>query len=59
MAQITRDTLSGRTEADVSHRISELLLSAGHDTADFAIVGFRPELRQPAPRARPAGHPAR
>jgi len=47
MAQITRETLSGRTEADVSHRISELLLAAGHDTADFAIVGSGPNSASP------------
>jgi Xaa-Pro aminopeptidase len=47
MAQITGETLSGRTEADVSHRISELLLEAGHDTADFAIVGSGPNSASP------------
>lgn len=47
MAHITRETLSGRTEADVSHRISELLLAAGHDTADFAIVGSGPNSASP------------
>jgi Xaa-Pro aminopeptidase len=47
MAQITRETLAGRTEADVSHRISELLLAAGHDTADFAIVGSGPNSASP------------
>ena len=47
MAQITRETLSGRTEADVSHRISELLLAAGHDTADFAIVASGPNSASP------------
>ena len=47
MAQITGETLSGRTEADVSHRISELLLAAGHDTADFAIVGSGPNAASP------------
>jgi len=47
MAHITRETLSGRTEADVSHRISELLLTAGHDTADFAIVASGPHSASP------------
>ncbi len=47
MTQITRDTLSGHTEADVSHRVSELLLSAGHDTADFAIVASGPNSASP------------
>jgi len=47
MAQITGERLSGRTEAEVSHRISELLLAAGHDTADFAIVGSGPNSASP------------
>ena len=47
MGQITAETLSGRTEAEVSHRISELLLEAGHDTADFAIVGSGPNAASP------------
>ena len=47
MAQITAEALSGRTEAEVSHRISELLLAAGHDTADFAIVGSGPNSASP------------
>ena len=38
MLAITAERLSGRTEAEVSRRILELLLEAGHDTADFAIV---------------------
>jgi Xaa-Pro aminopeptidase len=47
MAEITAETLSGRTEAEVSHRVSELLLAAGHDTADFAIVGSGPNSASP------------
>lgn len=47
MAQITGETLSGRTEAEVSRRISELLLAAGHDSADFAIVGSGPNSASP------------
>jgi Xaa-Pro aminopeptidase len=39
MEMITAQPLSGRTEAEVSGRIRELLLEAGHQTADFAIVG--------------------
>jgi Xaa-Pro aminopeptidase len=31
----------------VSHRVSELLLAAGHDTADFAIVGSGPNSASP------------
>jgi Xaa-Pro aminopeptidase len=38
MDQVTAEQLSGRTEAEVSRRINELLLGAGHQTADFAIV---------------------
>lgn len=47
MAAITAERLSGRTEAEVSHRIRELLLSAGHETADFAIVGSGPNSASP------------
>jgi Xaa-Pro aminopeptidase len=47
MGQITSERLSGRTEAEVSHRIAELLLVAGHDTADFAIVGSGPNAASP------------
>ena len=38
MRAITTEKLSGRTEAEVSRRIRELLLEAGHHAADFAIV---------------------
>ena len=51
---ITAERLSGRTEAEVSRRIDELLLAAGHETAEFAIVGLGAELGQPAPRGRGA-----
>lgn len=47
MRAITAERLSGRTEADVSRRISEVLLAAGHDTADFAIVGSGPNSASP------------
>jgi Xaa-Pro aminopeptidase len=47
MAAITAERLSGRTEAEVSRRINELLLAAGHDTADFAIVGSGPNSASP------------
>jgi Xaa-Pro aminopeptidase len=47
MVQITAETLSGRSEAEVSHRISELLLAAGHDSANFAIVGSGPNSASP------------
>jgi Xaa-Pro aminopeptidase len=47
MLAVIAEGLSGRTEAAVSRRISELLLSAGHDTADFAIVGSGPNSASP------------
>jgi Xaa-Pro aminopeptidase len=47
MLQITAERLSGRTEAEVSRRIRELLLAAGHDTADFAIVASGPNSASP------------
>lgn len=47
MRTITGERLSGRTEAEVSRRINELLLAAGHDTADFAIVGSGPNSASP------------
>jgi Xaa-Pro aminopeptidase len=47
MVQVTQEAFAGRTEAEVSHRISELLLAAGHDTADFAIVGSGPNSASP------------
>ena len=47
MLAITAERLSGRTEADVSRRISDLLIEAGHDTADFAIVASGPNSASP------------
>jgi Xaa-Pro aminopeptidase len=47
MEQITGEGLSGRTEADVSRQINELLLAAGHQTADFAIVASGPNSASP------------
>jgi Xaa-Pro aminopeptidase len=47
MRAITDEQLSGRSEAEVSRRINELLLAAGHDTADFAIVGSGPNSASP------------
>ncbi len=38
MLAITDERLTGRSEAQVSRRIRELLLQAGHESADFAIV---------------------
>lgn len=47
MTAITAERLSGRTEREVSARIRSLLLDAGHDTADFAIVGSGPNSASP------------
>ncbi len=47
MRAITSERLSGRSEAEVSRRINELLLAAGHDTAEFAIVGSGPNAASP------------
>ncbi len=47
MLEITRERLSGRTEAEVSRRVLELLLEAGHDTAEFAIVASGPNAASP------------
>lgn len=47
MLAITAERFSGRTEAELSRRINELLLAAGHDTADFAIVASGPNSASP------------
>jgi len=47
MDQVTAEQLAGRTEAEVSRRINELLLAAGHETADFAIVASGPNAASP------------
>jgi len=47
MRAILGERLSGRTEADVSRRIRELLLEAGHDEAGFAIVASGPNAASP------------
>ena len=47
MLAITAERLSGRTEAEVSRRINDLLIEAGHDTADFAIVASGPNSASP------------
>ena len=47
MSRIVGERLSGRTEADVSRHIRELLLEAGHDTAGFAIVASGPNSASP------------
>ena len=47
MAAILDERLSGRTEADVSARIRDLLLAAGHETAEFGIVASGPNAASP------------
>ena len=47
MLAITGERLSGRSEAEVSRRIRELLMSAGHDDAGFAIVASGPNSASP------------
>ncbi|MEO5985435.1 MAG: Xaa-Pro peptidase family protein [Candidatus Limnocylindria bacterium] len=47
MSAITSERLSGRTEVDVSRRIRELLIGAGHDEAGFAIVASGPNSASP------------
>ena len=47
MHAITDERLSGRTEAEISVRVRTLLLEAGHDSADFAIVGSGPNSASP------------
>jgi len=47
MRAITAERLSGRTEAEVSRQIHDLLLAAGHDSAEFAIVGSGPNSASP------------
>jgi Xaa-Pro aminopeptidase len=47
MRAIASETLTGRTEADVSRRIFELLLAAGHESAEFAIVASGPNAASP------------
>jgi Xaa-Pro aminopeptidase len=47
MDGITAQKLSGRTEAAASAQIRELLRSAGHDSADWAIVASGPNAASP------------
>jgi Xaa-Pro aminopeptidase len=47
MLAITAERLSGRTEVEVARHIRELLLEAGHDTAEFAIVASGPNAASP------------
>lgn len=47
MEAVTRERLSGRSEAEVSRHIRESLLEAGHDEAEFAIVASGPNSASP------------
>jgi Xaa-Pro aminopeptidase len=47
MRSITAERLSGRTELEVSRRVREHLLAAGHDEAGFAIVASGPNAASP------------
>jgi Xaa-Pro aminopeptidase len=47
MVAITHERLSGRSEAEVSGRIRELLIGEGHDDARFAIVASGPNSASP------------
>jgi Xaa-Pro aminopeptidase len=47
MDAITAERLTGRTEAEVSAHVRELLRDAGHDTADWAIVASGPNAASP------------
>ena len=47
MEAIVAEPLAGRVESEVSRRIRELLLQAGHDDAGFAIVASGPNSASP------------
>ena len=47
MLEVTAERLSGQTEAAVSGHIRQLLLEAGHESADFAIVASGPNAASP------------
>ena len=47
MRAILGERLSGRTEADVSRHVRELLIAEGHDDAGFAIVASGPNAASP------------
>ena len=47
MDQVRTERFAGQTEAEVSARIRELLLEAGHQTADFSIVASGPNSASP------------
>ncbi len=47
MATVVGERLSGRTEAEVSRHIREVLIAQGHDDAGFAIVASGPNSASP------------
>jgi Xaa-Pro aminopeptidase len=47
MLVVTAEGLSGRTEAEVSRHIRDLLIAEGHDDAGFAIVASGPNSASP------------
>jgi Xaa-Pro aminopeptidase len=47
MGAVLGERLSGRSEAEVSARIRDLLLEAGHETAEFGIVASGPNAASP------------
>jgi len=47
MLAVIAEGLSGRTEADVSRHIRDLLIAEGHDDAGFAIVASGPNSASP------------
>jgi Xaa-Pro aminopeptidase len=51
MLAITGERLSGRSEAEVSTRVRDLLLDVGHESAEFAIVASGPNAASPHHRA--------
>ena len=53
MLSITAEPLAGRVESEVSRRIRELLIQAGHDDAGFAIVASGPNSASPHHAAGP------
>ena len=53
MLAVTGERLSGRTEAEVSRHIRELLIGEGHDDAGFAIVASGPNSASPHHEAGP------
>jgi Xaa-Pro aminopeptidase len=47
MVAVTEEGLSGRSEAEVSRHIRDLLMSEGHDDAGFSIVASGPNSASP------------